>query len=149
MITVKVMDISHYDKALALWKSTKGMGMKILDDSREGIYKFLLRNPSTSFAAFDGESLVGVILCGHDGRRGYIYHTAVLESRRGFGIGRLLLENAEKALINEGINAIGLVVYSDNDTGNGFWEKNGYFKRTDLIYRTKYLNKNNIEWRNT
>lgn len=82
---IRIMTISDYEETFKLWSNTAGMGMRSLDDSYEGIIKFLKRNPTTNFVARIDEKIVGVILCGHDGRRGYIYHTAVDEKNRGHG----------------------------------------------------------------
>ena len=91
-MTIRIMSVADYDAVFALWNATAGMGMRSLDDSREGIARFLRRNPATCFIAEENGAPVGVILCGHDGRRGYIYHTAVSERLRGCGIGRALVE---------------------------------------------------------
>lgn len=82
-MNIRKMQIDDYDKVYALWKSCAGMGLNNLDDSREGIDKFIKRNPDTCFVAEDGEKIAGVILVGSDGRRGYIYHTAVNAEYRG------------------------------------------------------------------
>jgi ribosomal protein S18 acetylase RimI-like enzyme len=120
------------------------MGMRSLDDSREGIEQFLLRNPTTCFVAMDSETTIGVILCGHDGRRGYIYHTAVLTEYRGQGIARALVDAATDALKHEGIHKVALVVFQNNDTGNVFWEHIGFIRRDDLVYRNLSLNEGNV-----
>ena len=82
---IRNMTIDDYDKVYALWMSCKNMGFNNLDDSREGIDKFLKRNPGTSFVADDGDRIVGVVLSGQDGRRGYIYHMSVAEDKRKQG----------------------------------------------------------------
>jgi ribosomal protein S18 acetylase RimI-like enzyme len=115
------------------------MGLNNLDDSREGIQKYLERNPSTCFVAVEQGRVVGVILSGHDGRRGFIYHTAVAVADRGKGIGRTLVERALAALRVEGINKVALVVYGNNNIGNGFWEALGFDSRSDLTYRNKVI----------
>lgn len=143
-MTIRVMHISDYDSVFALWSATAGMGMRSLDDSREGIARFLRRNPSTCFVAEQDGLPVGVILCGHDGRRGYIYHTAVAESLRGRGIGRALVEAVKSALIREGINKVALVAFAVNEGGNRFWEKLGFTARGDLVYRNLTLNEDNL-----
>jgi ribosomal protein S18 acetylase RimI-like enzyme len=115
------------------------MGLNTTDDSREGIAKYLARNPSTCFVAEEGGEIVGVILSGHDGRRGFIHHTAVKESRRGRGIGSALVERAMGALEKEGIQKVALVVFQRNQTGNAFWEKRGFTRREDLAYRNRAI----------
>jgi len=143
-IKIRVMKIEDYQGVYDLWTSTAGMGMRSLDDSREGILKFLQRNPNTCFLAECGGKIAGVILSGHDGRRGYIYHAVVSESERGKGIGLALTQAVEKAMEVEGINKLALVVYADNEKGNGFWEHTGYTTRPDLVYRNKSINDKNV-----
>lgn len=141
---IRLMTIEDYDKVNQLWKSTEGMGMRSLDDSYEGIEKFLKRNPTTNFIAQVENNIVGVILCGHDGRRGYIYHTAVNIEYRGRGIGRTLVNTEVNALKKEDINKVALVVFSSNDLGNKFWLSLGFIRRNDLIYRNLSINEKNI-----
>lgn len=141
---IRLMSVEDYDKVNRLWKSTEGMGMRSLDDSIKGIEKFLKRNPSTNFVAQAENNIVGVILCGHDGRRGYIYHTAVNIDYRGKGIGRALVNKVVDALKKEDINKVALVVFSTNDLGNKFWQLLGFSKRNDLIYRNLSINERNI-----
>lgn len=133
------MSISDYEKVYSIWISCKGMGLNNLDDSREGIERFLLRNPETCFVAEADETVVGVIMAGHDGRRGYIYHTAVLPEYRNRRIAAKLVENAMSAMKNAGINKVALVVFDRNEGGNAFWEKMGFTVRGDLIYRNKSI----------
>lgn len=141
---IRLMTADDYEKVNQLWKSTDGMGMRSLDDSFEGISKFLKRNPTTSFVAELQNSIVGVILCGHDGRRGYIYHAAVDINYRGNGIGRALVNEVINSLKEESINKVALVVFSSNDLGNKFWQSIGFNCRNDLIYRDLSINQNNI-----
>ena len=136
---VRVMNIDDYDKVYALWMSCKNMGFNNLDDSREGIEKYLKRNPSTSFVAEAEQRIVGVILCGHDGRRGFIHHMAVAEDHRRQGIAAALLKHALAALKAEGINKVALVAFTRNEAGNVFWESQGFTAREDLTYRNKAL----------
>ena len=92
------MKIEDYEKVYDLWIHTEGMGLNTTDDSREGIAKYLLRNPNTCFVAEENGELVGVIMSGHDGRRGFIYHTTVKAEYRNRGIGKklvLLLERIQ------------------------------------------------------
>lgn len=133
------MNISDYDNVYSLWTSCKGMGLNSIDDSREGIERFLLRNPETCFVAEADETVVGVIMSGHDGRRGYIYHTAVLPEYRNRGIAAELVENVISAMKRLGINKVALVVFDRNEGGNAFWEKMGFAVRSDLIYRNKSI----------
>lgn len=140
---IKLMSIEDYDSVYQLWTNTEGMGMRSLDDSFEGIDKFLKRNPTTNFIAQAENKVIGVILCGHDGRRGYIYHTAVSTDYRGRGIGSALVNAVVDALKKEEINKVALVVFSSNNLGNKFWQALGFDKRNDLIYRNLSINENN------
>lgn len=127
--------MEDYPAVYALWMSCAGMGLNNLDDSREGIARYLARNPDTCFVAEEDGQIAGVILSGHDGRRGFIHHTAVLEAYRGRGIGSALVRSALSALHACGIHKVALVVFSRNRQGNAFWEKQGFTAREDLIYR--------------
>ena len=134
-MNIRKMLITDYDSVYALWMSCVGMGLNNLDDSRDGIEKFLKRNPDTCFVAENDEKIIGVIMSGNDGRRGYIYHTAVSPDCRNQGIGKALVNAALNAMKECGINKVALVVFERNETGNAFWEKLGFTVRDDLIYR--------------
>lgn len=133
------MKPEDYDGAYALWLSCPGMGLNDLDDSRDGFESFLRRNPTTCFTAWEDGALVGTILCGHDGRRGYIYHTAVRPDFRGRGIGTELVQASLEGLKEAGIHKAALVVFSNNQDGNAFWERQGFTLREDLTYRNQTL----------
>ena len=135
------MTIDDYQQVYSLWLSCKGMGLNSLDDSKEGIQKFLKRNPETCFVAEDKAEIFGAIMAGNDGRRGYIYHTAVKQEFQGNGTGTALANTAMKALEECGINKVALVVFDRNHTGNTFWEKQGFSARDDLVYRNKTISK--------
>ena len=134
---IRNMNIYDYNEVYELWINTPGMGLNDLDDSRDGFEKYLSRNPNTCFVAEKDNKIVGVILSGHDGRRGYIYHTAVSASQRGSGIGTALVDAAVSALAKEGISKVALVAFSANTTGNAFWENRGFSERPDLKYRNR------------
>ncbi|MGI6363975.1 MAG: GNAT family N-acetyltransferase [Bacillota bacterium] len=134
MLNIREMTIQDYDRLYALWAGTRGMGLRSVDDSREGIDRFLRRNPNTCFVAERAGDIVGAIISGHDGRRGYIYHTAVKEEFRGQGIGKELVNRALAALKAEGITRCGLFVFADNVAGQNFWLSQGWVTRPDLVY---------------
>lgn len=136
---IRLMTIDDYEKIYELWMSCEGMGLNNLDDSKEGIEKFLNRNPDTCFVAEVEDAIVGAIIVGNDGRRGYIYHTAVNPQNRQQGIAKSLVETAMAALQRIGINKAALVVFDRNESGNDFWEKMGFTVRDDLRYRNKAL----------
>lgn len=138
-MNIRNMTINDYDAVYVLWLRTPGMGLSDIDDSRDGIEKYLRRNPGTSFVAETDGEVIGVILAGHDGRRGFIHHTCVASEKRYKGIGTRLVETALVALKNEGINKVALVVFGRNEDGNAFWEHIGFTTRSDLNYRNKAL----------
>ena len=140
---IRVMTAGDYDAVWDLWMQTPGMGLNPIDDSRAGIEKYLKRNPSSCFVAEEMGKLLGAILAGHDGRRGYIYHAAVASGCRGRGIGKQLVEHIMAALEAEGIQKAALVAFKTNDAGNGFWERIGFTEREDLVYRNKYIGRIN------
>lgn len=133
------MQLSDYDSVYALWLSCPGMGLNNLDDSREGIAKYLARNPDTCFVAIEHGNIIGAILTGHDGRRGYISHTAVSPPYQRQGVGKQLVYTAVTALKAQGINKVNLVAFARNEKGNAFWKKMGFTQRPDLIYRNRTL----------
>ena len=136
---IRVFEPSDYEEVYRLWKNTPGMGLNPIDDSKEGIEKYLKRNPTTCFVAIQNHEIIGAVLSGHDGRRGYIYHMAVALACRNQGVGRQLVDHALKALEAEGIIKVALVVFSHNEPGNAFWESQGFSIREDLVYRNKRL----------
>ena len=136
---IRKMLISDYDSVFYLWLNSPGMGLNTADDSKEGIKKYLLRNPNTCFVAEKDGDIIGVILSGHDGRRGLIYHLAVKISEREQGIASTLLEYAIEALKNEGIIKVYIIVFKNNKTGNAFWEKRGFIIPDESIYRAKQI----------
>ena len=137
-IEYRIMTMEDYSEAYDLWIIC-GNGLNDKDDSPEGIGKYLKRNPSTSFVATCDGKVVGVILCGHDGRRGIIQHACVSPDYRRLGIGNKLVELALEALKKEGINKVLLVAFKKNEGGNAFWEAQGFTLREDLNYRNKAL----------
>ena len=112
---IRKMEISDYDSVYSLWMSCQGMGLNNIDDAEEGIERFLKRNPDTCFVAEENGRIAGIILAGNDGRRGYIYHTAVSPSARRKGIGSQLVRAALDALKNLGIIKAALVTFSRNE----------------------------------
>ncbi|MCL2508363.1 MAG: GNAT family N-acetyltransferase [Oscillospiraceae bacterium] len=134
---IREMTMDDYEGTHKLWSDMPGVRLNPPDDSKEGIGRYLRRNPGMSFVAEEGGEIVGTILSGHDGRRGYIYHAAVRASDRTRGIGSGLLDRALAALKAEGISRVALVAFKDNEVGNAFWEKRGFETREDLNYRNK------------
>ena len=141
---IRVMNVDDYDAVKALWMSIKGFGIRSIDDSREGVERFLRRNPTTSVVAIEDGKVVGSILCGHDGRRGCFYHVCVEEAYRMRGIGKAMVVFAMEALKEEQINKVSLIAFTKNDVGNAFWKEIGWTKREDLNYYDFTLNEANI-----
>ncbi len=136
--SIHEMTIRDYDCVLALWQKTQGMGLSN-SDSREAICAFLERNPGLSFICKQKERLIGAILCGHDGRRGFIYHLAVDEAYRKQGIGRRLTQLSLDALHKSGIAKCHLFVYRDNKEAQLFYNCMGWQKRTTLDIFSKEI----------
>lgn len=143
--TIRTMTIEDYDGLYALWMTIKGFGIRSIDDSREGVARFLKRNPFTSVVAVsESGEIVGGILCGHDGRRGCLYHVCVRADHRRLGIGKAMVVYCMQALQAEEINKVSLIAFTVNDIGNAFWNCIGWTKREDLNYYDFTLNEANI-----
>ena len=142
-LIIQEMMIDHYDRVLALWQASEGVGLSEAD-SRVSIAGFLERNPGLSFVAFVGEQLVGVVLCGHDGRRGYIHHLAVSHNHRRQGIGRILMDHSLAALERAGIDKCHIFVFRENKTALNFWQSTGWIERVDLTMWSKYTRKSEM-----
>ena len=133
---IRLIHVDDYDEIYALWSRTPGMGLSDAD-SEANIRKFLMRNKDLSFCYKDDDKIIATILCGHDGRRGYIYHVTVAPKYRGGGIGRDLVEKSLQRLKVEGINKCHLFVFADNEPGNAFWRSTGWTKRDDIFVYSK------------
>jgi len=138
------MTIEDYDMVYDLWMQIKGFAIRSIDDSREGVDRFLKRNPTTSVVAIEDEKVVGAILCGHDGRRGCLYHVCVAPDYRLRGIGKSMVVFAMNALKEERISKVSLIAFTENDIGNAFWNDIGWTQRLDLNYYDFVLNTENI-----
>ena len=123
--------------------------MRSIDDSREGVTRFLERNPGISVVAVEDDHIVGAILCGHDGRRGCLYHVCVDPDYRLRGIGKEMVVHCMEALHKEKISKVSLIAFTQNDIGNAFWKEIGWTKREDLNYYDFTLETKNIVKFNT
>jgi ribosomal protein S18 acetylase RimI-like enzyme len=120
--------------ALHLWQESEGIGLREAD-SPPALARYLVRNPGCSFAVVnEADTLLGVALAGHDGRRGYLNHVVVAEAHRGHGLARKLVEACLAALKREGIHKVHLCVLASNADGQKFWEHLGWRERTDLRF---------------
>lgn len=142
---VRKMTIEDYPQVYALWMIIKGFAIRSIDDSEAGVARFLKRNPDTSVVAVEDGKVVGAILCGHDGRRGCMYHVCVNPDYRMRGIGKEMVVFAMNALKKEEISKVSLIAFTKNDIGNAFWKSIGWTKREDLNYYDFVLNTKNIE----
>ncbi len=143
-IEICCMQEEDYEQVKELWMSIKGFSIRSVDDSREGVVKFLRRNPTTSVIARADGRVVGSILCGHDGRRAGLYHVCVREEYRKHGIGKRMVEFCLEALREEGLSKVSLVAFTNNNLGNAFWTNMGWTKREDLNQYDYTLNEDNI-----
>ena len=141
---IRIMTMKDYNEVYALWKKIRGFGIRSIDDSREGVERFLKRNPTTSVVAVEDDRIVGSILCGHDGRRGCFYHVCVDAEYRRQGIGKSMVVASMEALKEEHINTVCLIAFTRNDVGNAFWNTIGWTRRLDLNYYDFTLNEENI-----
>jgi N-acetylglutamate synthase len=128
--------MNDYAEAIALWQSSEGIGLSAAD-SPVRIAAYLARNPGMSFVAREGDSLVGAVLCGHDGRRGYLHHLAVDSAWRGKGIGQTLVRRCLSALHAQAIDKCHIFVIAANQSGQAFWEKIGWKQRPDIVLMSK------------
>lgn len=138
------MTVEDYEGVYALWMSIKGFAIRSIDDSKEGVARFLLRNPDTSVVAVEDGRIIGAILCGHDGRRGCLYHVCVRQECRRKGVGKAMVVFCMEKLKAEQISKVSLIAFTANDIGNAFWRRIGWTKREDLNYYDFVLNTENI-----
>lgn len=141
---VRPMTIDDYDQVYDLWLRISGFGIRSIDDSKEGVEKFLKRNPGFSMVAVEDDKIVGAILSGHDGRRACFYHVCVDPEHRNKGIAKSMVSAAVLALKDEGINKVNIIAFKKNRLGNGFWTSLGWTLREDLNYYDLTINEKNI-----
>ena len=137
-IQIREMDIGDYEQVYAMWQACEGIGLSDAD-SKEGINRFLERNPGLSFVAVDENQIMGAALCGHDGRRGYIHHLAVAKSHRKQGVGKSLVGRCMYALMRIGIAKCHLFVFDDNQEAIKFWSRVGWTERVELMMMSQHL----------
>ena len=136
MPTIQEFKMEHCAAAIALWEDTPGVGSS---DTPEAIAQFLERNPGHSFVCIEQGTLVATIMCGHDGRRGYIYHLAVQPEFRRQGIATKLVAQGIDRLAEAGITKCHLFVFGENETGSLFWNSDEWQLRDDLHIRSKFI----------
>ena len=141
---IRVMTIDDFEQVHEWWLGLLGFGIRSIDDSYEGVERFLKRNPTTSVVAVKDGMIVGSILCGHDGRRGCLYHVCVHEDYRKHGIGKSMAVACMRALQAEHVNKVNIIAFKTNEIGNHFWQEEGWTFREDLNYYDFTLNEDNI-----
>lgn len=143
-LIIRVMAMDDFDEVHNLWMSIHGFGIRSIDDSREGVERFIKRNPTTSMVSVIDGKIIGAILCGHDGRRGCLYHVCVHEAYRNHGIGQQMVKKCLAALRKEHINKVNLIAFKTNEVGNRFWQGLGWTFREDANYYECVLNEENV-----
>lgn len=143
-VQIREMEMRDYDQVYRLWTEIRGFGIRSIDDSREGVERFLKRNPTTSVVAEQNGRIVGNILCGHDGRTGCLYHVCVEPGYRNHGIGYRMVRAAVRAMQKEGVSKISLIAFKNNEVGNAFWKGIGWTEREDINSYEFILNEENI-----
>jgi len=135
-VCIRAMTGEDIAAALELWKSTPGVGLNE-SDSPERLLAYLQRNPGQSFVAVDSQRIIGAVLCGNDGRRGYLNHLAVDANWQRRGIGTALVERCLSLLAAQDIGKCNIFVYADNHGGQQFWARHGWKTRADLLVMQK------------
>jgi len=143
-VSYREMTIADYDDIFSLWSRTDGMGLTSTD-SRGNIERYLNQNPGQSFVAIENNSITGTILCGHDGRRGYVHHLAVEKNHRNKRIANSLVDLALKKLLENGIVKCQVFVFADNVEGVSFWEHIGWKNRTDITLLSKLFGEDELD----
>jgi len=133
------LTIENCEEVLSLWQRTEGLGLDKDSDTKERIWIYLQRNPGLSFAAFEKGKIIGAVLCGHDGRRGYLHHLTVAEAYRNKGLGKALVEKVISKLRMLGIRKCNIFVFANNVAGQEFWKRSGWVERTDLKIMSKVI----------
>lgn len=140
---IRSMLKSDYEEVYQLWKSIKGFALRVVDDSKDEVERFIDRNPGLSVVAEENGKIVGAILCGHDGRRASLYHVCVAPSCRNKKIGKQMVYACVEKLKKEKINKISIIAFTRNEIGNAFWNKLEWTKRDDVFYYEMSLNESN------
>jgi putative acetyltransferase len=136
--TLRTFEPADYAQAYALWTVTEGMGLGA-SDTCEAIASFLERNPGLSLVACEGQTIIGTLLCGHDGRRGYLHHLAVARPQRRRGIANRLVNECTAKLAALRIEKCNLFLFANNTEGRAFWLRQGWTPRGDVEIIQKNL----------
>jgi ribosomal protein S18 acetylase RimI-like enzyme len=136
---IREMMVGELREVKDLWDASHGVGLSAAD-SETAIARFLQRNPGLSFVALNRDNIVGAVLCGHDGRRGYLHHLAVVTTHRRRGIGRRLVTRTLESLRAVGIDKCHLFVFTENESAINFWDKIGWTHREELAMMSAWTN---------
>jgi ribosomal protein S18 acetylase RimI-like enzyme len=137
-MVITAMTMADYNQVIELWSATAGIGLSDAD-SKENIEIFLQRNEGLSFVAKSGSQIIGAVLAGHDGRRGYLHHLCVSPAYQRHGIGSALVENCLGKLKEQGIRKCHLFVFTNNRQGILFWNKIRFNRREELYLLSRNL----------
>ncbi len=129
--TIATFEIEAYEEVLALWRRSDGVGLSDAD-SRESIASYFERNPGMSFIAVNEGEIIGAILGGHDGRRGYIHHLSVHADFQRRGVATRLVDQCLQALAASGIQKCHIFIFNNNAAGIDFWKSIGWTHRSDI-----------------
>jgi N-acetylglutamate synthase len=135
-VEIRPMAIADYPEMIDLWQNTPGIGLSTAD-TEEALGRFLAHNEGLNFKASEGGKLVGTVLCGQDGRRGYLYHVAVAQSHRRQGVGKAMVEHSLGGLAQKGIEKCHLFVFGKNEIGIQFWSGTGWTRRGELVIMSR------------
>jgi N-acetylglutamate synthase len=130
-IIIRPLCIEDYDAVVALWRRSEGVGLNE-SDTRDAIAAFQRRNPRLSFVAEKQGHIIGAVLCGHDGRRGYLHHLAVSKRHRHRGVGRQLVSACLKKLRQASIHKCSIFLFASNAAGRKFWQHMGWSSRAEI-----------------
>ncbi len=131
MARIRAMTQDDFAAVHAVWSVCEGVGLNE-SDTEERVTAYLARNPGLSFVAEEGGKVVGAVLCGQEGRRGYLNHLAVHPEHRRKGLGRSLVERVLAEMGKLGIPRCNAMIFTTNAAGRAFWEKMGWKVREDL-----------------
>ena len=137
-VVVRALLAADYEAVVTLWRNSEGIGLTKADEFAS-ICRYLERNPGMSLVAEADEKIIGAVLCGHDGRRGYLHHLAIASVFRGQGIGQRLVRSCLEKLVSESIDKCHIFVYPDNTRGLEFWRKIGFAGRMDILLCSRDL----------
>lgn len=130
-VEVRPLEDADVDDVVDLWHEA-GL-TRPWNDPRTDIRRARAVWPELLLVAVDGDAVVGSVMAGYDGHRGWLYYLATAETRRGEGIGRLLVQEAEARLVALGCPKVMLMVRADNDAVLEFYDGLEYTRETSRV----------------